>query len=53
MTGGGFGGCIIALTEASAAEAVLSAIEKAFAEHGFTAPNALAAAPSAGASRIG
>jgi galactokinase len=53
MTGGGFGGCIIALTEASAADAVLSAIEKAFAEHGFTAPSALAAAPSAGASRIG
>jgi galactokinase len=53
MTGGGFGGCIIALTEASAADAVLSAIEKAFAEHGFTAPSALAAAPSAGASRVG
>ncbi len=51
MTGGGFGGCIIALTEASAADAVLSAIEKAFAEHGFSAPSALAAAPSAGASR--
>ncbi|MEI8412632.1 MULTISPECIES: galactokinase [unclassified Kribbella] len=52
MTGGGFGGCIIALTEADAADAVLSAIEKAFAENGFNAPTALAAAPSAGASRI-
>ncbi len=51
MTGGGFDGCIIALTEASTADAVLSAIEKAFAEHGFSAPSALAAAPSAGASR--
>ncbi|GAB2684206.1 galactokinase [Kribbella swartbergensis] len=52
MTGGGFGGCIIALTEADAADAVLSAIEKAFAEHGFTAPASLSATPSAGASRI-
>ncbi|HZX01647.1 galactokinase [Kribbella sp.] len=52
MTGGGFGGCIIALVEASAADAVLSAIEKAFAEHGFTAPSSLAATPSAGASRV-
>ena len=45
MTGGGFGGCIIALTEADSADAVLSAIEKAFADHGFTAPTSLAAAP--------
>ncbi|GAA1150301.1 galactokinase [Kribbella jejuensis] len=52
MTGGGFGGCIIALVEASAAESVLAAIEKAFAEHGFAAPSSLAATPSAGASRI-
>jgi galactokinase len=52
MTGGGFGGCIIALTEAESADAVLSAIEKAFAEHGFRAPTALAADPSAGASRV-
>jgi galactokinase len=52
MTGGGFGGCIIALVEAPTADAVLSAIEKAFAEHGFTAPASLAATPSAGASRV-
>ena len=52
MTGGGFGGCIIALTEADAAGAVLSAIEKAFADHGFRAPSSLAADPSAGASRV-
>ncbi|MFG1814639.1 galactokinase [Kribbella sp. NPDC049174] len=52
MTGGGFGGCIIALTEAESADAVLSAIEKAFAEHGFRTPTALAADPSAGASRV-
>jgi galactokinase len=52
MTGGGFGGCIIALVEASAAESVLAAIEKAFADRGFTSPSSLAATPSAGASRI-
>ncbi|MFD3400936.1 galactokinase [Kribbella sp. NPDC058693] len=52
MTGGGFGGCIIALVEADASESVLAAIEKAFAEHGFSTPSALAAAPSAGASRL-
>jgi galactokinase len=52
MTGGGFGGCIIALVEGSAADSVLSAIEKAFAEHGFSAPSSLAATPSAGASRV-
>ncbi|MEV8374946.1 galactokinase [Kribbella sp. NPDC056861] len=52
MTGGGFGGCIIALVEASATGAVLAAIEKAFAEHGFTKPTSLDATPSPGASRV-
>jgi galactokinase len=52
MTGGGFGGCIIALVEAAAADPVLAAIEKAFADHGFTTPSSLAADPSPGASRI-
>jgi galactokinase len=52
MTGGGFGGCIIALVEADASESVLAAIEKAFAEHAFTTPSSLAATPSPGASRL-
>jgi galactokinase len=52
MTGGGFGGCIIALVDADAADSVLAAIEKAFAEKGFNAPSSLAATPSAGASRL-
>jgi galactokinase len=52
MTGGGFGGCIIALVETSATNEVLTAIEKAFAEEGFTKPTSLDATPSAGASRI-
>jgi galactokinase len=53
MTGGGFGGCIIALVEADAAETTLAAIEKAFADHGFSTPTSLAATPSPGASRLG
>jgi galactokinase len=52
MTGGGFGGCIIALVEATEADSVLAAIEKAFADHGFTTPTSLAANPSPGASRL-
>jgi galactokinase len=52
MTGGGFGGCIIALVEAAVADPVLAAIEKAFADHGFTTPSSLAADPSPGASRV-
>ncbi|HEY0693914.1 MAG TPA: galactokinase [Kribbella sp.] len=52
MTGGGFGGCIIALVEAAAAGSVLAEIEKAFADHGFTTPSSLAADPSPGASRV-
>jgi galactokinase len=52
MTGGGFGGCIIALVEAATADSVLTSIEKAFADHGFTTPTSLAADPSSGASRI-
>jgi len=52
MTGGGFGGCIIALVEASAADSTLAAIEQAFADHGFAPPQALPADPSPGASRV-
>jgi galactokinase len=52
MTGGGFGGCIIALVEATEADSVLAAIEKAFADHGLTTPTSLAADPSPGASRL-
>jgi galactokinase len=52
MTGGGFGGCIIALVEASATDTVLAAINTAFEDHGFTTPSSLDATPSPGASRI-
>jgi galactokinase len=52
MTGGGFGGCIIALVESAEAPAILTAIEKAFTENTFSTPTSLDATPSPGASRI-
>jgi galactokinase len=52
MTGGGFGGCIIALVEASESAKVLTAIEEAFKTNNFSAPSALDATPSPGASRV-
>ena len=53
MTGGGFGGCIIALCETGTAPAVVSAIERAFAAADFDAPSHFVAVPSAGAGRVG
>lgn len=52
MTGGGFGGCIIALVEASESTKVLNAIEEAFKANDFNVPSALDATPSPGASRV-
>jgi galactokinase len=52
MTGGGFGGCVLALIDAPAADAVTEAVTKAFAEAGFTVPVTFPAVPSAGATRI-
>ncbi|MEE8601152.1 galactokinase [Euzebya tangerina] len=49
MTGGGFGGCVIALIDTDRAEAVVSAVEAAFDRHGFTAPRHVLAAPMPGA----
>ncbi|GAB4094759.1 galactokinase [Brachybacterium squillarum] len=49
MTGGGFGGSIIALVEADAAGGVAAAIAEAFAQRGFTAPEFFLALPSEGA----
>jgi len=51
MTGGGFGGCVIALVDADRVDAVADAVAKAFAEHGFAEPAAFKAVPSAGAGR--
>ena len=49
MTGGGFGGSIIALVETDAADDVAAAIAEAFARRGFTAPEFFLALPSEGA----
>ncbi|MFC7481353.1 hypothetical protein ACFQX7_16780 [Luedemannella flava] len=38
MTGGGFGGCVIALVRTESAGAVEAAVTRAFAEHNFRAP---------------
>jgi galactokinase len=51
MTGGGFGGCVIALIDADHVDVVADAVAKAFAERGFAAPAAFRAVPSAGAGR--
>ncbi|CAL9526838.1 galactokinase [Streptomyces sp. enrichment culture] len=52
MTGGGFGGSAIVLTEEGDVPAVTKAVEEAFATAGHTAPRIFEAVPSAGARRV-
>jgi galactokinase len=52
MTGGGFGGCAIALVDAGDAAAVSSAVEKAFADGGFAAPKIMTPEVADGVVRI-
>ncbi|MFE1560471.1 galactokinase [Streptomyces sp. NPDC058734] len=52
MTGGGFGGSVIALVPAGRAGSVGRAVSDAFAAAGFVRPAVLEAVPSAGARRI-
>ena len=52
MTGGGFGGCAIALVDAEKRDDVAAAAVAAFAEHGFAAPRLYAAIPSAAGGRV-
>ena len=52
MTGGGFGGSIIALADTADAEAVTTAVADAFAARGWTAPRAFTAVPGPGAHRL-
>ena len=52
MTGGGFGGCIIALVPAGDAERVGGEIVHSFAAAGFGQPMYFTAVPSAGAQRL-
>ena len=51
MTGGGFGGAAIALVDHDLVPAVTAAVERAFADAGFTAPHIFTVRPSAGAAR--
>ncbi|MFE3161473.1 galactokinase [Streptomyces sp. NPDC059224] len=51
MTGGGFGGSAIVLTEASDVDTITKAVEEAFAAAGFKVPRTFEAVPSAGARR--
>ncbi|GID25237.1 galactokinase [Paractinoplanes brasiliensis] len=50
MTGGGFGGCVLALIDADRADVVTAAVEEAYAQSGFTPPTAwtVTAGPGAG-----
>ncbi|MEV4198117.1 galactokinase [Micromonospora globbae] len=52
MTGGGFGGCVLALVEVHAAEAVADAVTAAYAEKGFPAPGHVTVLPAGGATRL-
>jgi galactokinase len=51
MTGGGFGGCAIALVPVNDADAVAESVHAAFSERGFTAPHVFAVATADGARR--
>ncbi|HSO70492.1 MAG TPA: galactokinase [Arachnia sp.] len=52
MTGGGFGGCIIALTRAGEADHIGRAVAGAFAEAGYGTPEWFSATPAPGAGRL-
>jgi galactokinase len=51
MTGGGFGGCAIALVEVGRAPAIVEEVSREALARGFSAPTAMPAVPSAGARR--
>lgn len=52
MTGGGFGGCVIALVEPEAVDRTAAAVSEAFARAGHTPPFAFTEQPSPGTRRI-
>ena len=52
MTGGGFGGCIIALVPAGETDRIGRAIADAFADAGFGAPEWFSATPAPGAGQL-
>ena len=52
MTGGGFGGCVIALVDTGGVSTIEAAVTKAYADRGFAAPDFFVAAPGRGAHRL-
>ena len=52
MTGGGFGGCIIAWCSTGQADRIGSAVHEAFEKAGFQKPSWFTATPSGGAGRL-
>ncbi len=52
MTGGGFGGCVIALVPADRTGQVRTAVNERFAQHHWPAPHHMDATPSAAARRF-
>ncbi|MFI5932793.1 galactokinase [Actinoplanes sp. NPDC051494] len=52
MTGGGFGGCVLALIDTDKAETTTAAIEMAYEQRGFTAPTIWPATPAQGARKL-
>ena len=52
MTGGGFGGCVLALVETEKCATVADAVAAAFADAGFAAPVTFSTSPGAGARRL-
>ncbi|MDE3722499.1 galactokinase [Nocardiopsis sp. N85] len=52
ITGGGFGGCAIALVEADRADGCADAVRAVYADRGFAEPAFFATVPSAGARRL-
>jgi galactokinase len=52
MTGGGFGGCAIALVHVDGVDVVSAAVEKAFADRGFRPPRVFPVVTADGAHRV-
>ncbi len=52
ITGGGFGGCVIALVEQDRVGACVDAVREAYHRNGFTPPETFTVSPSAGARRV-
>jgi galactokinase len=52
MTGGGFGGCVLALIDADRADATFAAVAAAYDRHDFRPATSFVAVPSQGATRL-